>query len=421
MRWRRRRAAGEPLYYGWVITLTLALTETISWGVIYYTFSVYITPMEGELGWSRGEIAGGFSLMLLVAGAMAFPVGGFIDRHGARWLMTAGSAAACALVIAWSQVTTLTEFYLIWAGLGVCAASVLYEPAFSVVAKWFVRRRARALAIITFAAGLASTIFVPLADLLLNLMGWRDAVLALGVLLGVTTVPLHALVLRRRPADLGLLPDGDTTAPDAASLPASYTLGAALHTRFFWLLTFSFFLAFLGAGAIRVHFIPLLIDGGIDASVAALASGAIGIMQVVGRLFFAPLEARYTSRNMVTGVFALQALAMIVLLPGISLWAVGLFLLTFGTSYGAWTLARATVIADLFGSESYGRISSVMSIFLTVAGMIAPVAAGLVYDEFGSYQPVIWASVALALGATAVMGFSREGRIARTPAVTGKA
>src|SRR5215213_8159844 len=105
-------------YYGWYITITLALTETISWGIVYYSFSVFLSPMEANLGWSRAQLTGGFSLALLVMGAMAFPVGTWIDWHGPRLLMTIGSIAASLLVIAWSQVTTLTAFYLIWAGLG---------------------------------------------------------------------------------------------------------------------------------------------------------------------------------------------------------------------------------------------------------------------------------------------------------------
>ena len=393
------------LYYGWIITITLAVTETISWGIVYYAFTVFITPMEVELGWSRAELTGGFSLALLVMGGMAFPVGTWIDKHGARLLMTVGSIAASLLVVAWSQVADVTTFYLIWAGLGMCAAAVLYEPAFAVVATWFIRQRGRALAIITFAAGLASTIFIPLSDALLNAVGWRDAVLILGVFLGVTTIPLHVLVLRRHPDDMGLLPDGDSPVNEKRPRPASLSLSDAVHSRFFWLLTFAFSLSMLASSAIRVHFIPFLIDSGVGASTAALASGSIGLMQVAGRVIFAPLEARLSTRALVTGVFGLQAIAMFTLLLGPSLLLV--FLVIFGTSYGAKTLAKAASIADLFGSSHYARISSVMSIFLTIANTVAPVGAGLLYDRSGSYGPVLWIILGLAIASAAVMFFAR--------------
>ena len=401
---RRANQRRERMYYGWRIALTLAFTETISWGIIYYAFTVFITPMETEMGWSRAELTGGFSLALLVMGALAFPVGAWVDKHGSRLLMTIGSVCAAILVIAWSQVTTLPAFYLIWIGLGACGAAVLYEPAFAVVATWFVKKRSRALAIITFAAGLASTIFVPLSDVLLHAVGWRDAILILGVFLAVTTIPLHALVLRRRPDDLGLLPDGgEISLTSPRPVVDGKTLSQAVNSRFFWLLTFAFSLAVLASAAIRVHFIPFLIDAGIDASTAALASGSIGLMQVAGRLVFAPLETRLSIRTMVAGVFALQAVSMSLLLFGASVWLIGLFILVFGTSYGAKTLARASVVADQFGTSHYGRISSVMAIFLTGASTLAPVGAGLIYDRFGSYQPVVWIIVALALVATGIM------------------
>lgn len=406
----RRLFRGEtPIYYGWVIAFTLAITETISWGVIYYAFTVFIKPMETELGWSRAELTGGFSLMALVMGLMAFPVGAWIDKHGSRLLMTIGSILASLLILAWSQVETLTHFYLISAALGVCAAAVLYEPAFAVMATWFIRQRGRALAIITFAAGLASTIFIPLSDALLNAVGWRDAVLILGLFLGLTTIPPHLIVLRRRPADLGLLPDGELNAIDNSTrtIPLSRSLSDALHSRFFWLLTLAFSISVLASSALRVHLIPLLTDFGIDATTAAFVSGSIGLMQVVGRIFFAPLEARFSARLMVTGVFMMQAASMAVLLLGSSALVIGLFLILFGTSYGAKTLAKAAVIGELFGSAYYGRISSVMAVFITFAGTAAPVGAGLLYDYTGSYQAMLWGVVILASASAVVIALSR--------------
>jgi MFS family permease len=397
-----------PLYHGWVIAFTLAITETVSWGIIYYAFSVFITPMEKDLGWSRSELTGGFSLALLVMGIMAFPVGSWIDQHGARLLMTIGSILASLLVIAWSRVSDLTHFYLIWAGLGVCAACVLYEPAFAVIAKWFTRRRSRALAVITFAAGLASTIFLPLSDLLLRAFGWRDAVLVLGLLLAVLTILPHAIILRRHPSDLGLLPDGARQTSDTPVKLPSVSLSSALGSRSFWMLTLAFACTGLAASAVRVHFVPLLIDAGFDPSAAALASGSIGLMQVAGRLVFAPLEERFSAHLILAGVFAMQAAAMAVLLFGPTLLVVCIFLVVFGTSIGALTLTRASIIAERFGAASYGRISSVMSVFVSFAGTAAPIGAGLLYDHFGNYQPVLILALLFALVAVIIAALTRS-------------
>jgi MFS family permease len=395
-----------PKYYGWRIIFTLAITETISYGIIYYAFSVMLAPMEAETGWTRAELTGGFSLALLVMGGMAFPIGAWVDRHGARALMTVGSLAASILVMVWSQVTTLPAFYAVWVGLGVCGAMVFYEPAFAVAATWFVRQRSRALAAITFAAGLASTIFVPLSDLLMRTYGWRGATLLLGLILAATTILPHALVLRRRPSDLGLFPDGDDhdMRPSHADQPRpDATLRAAVSSRAFWLMTMGFAVAGFSASAIRVHFIPFLTDSGIDSSTAAAASGAIGLMQVLGRLAFAPLDARLPGRVLTAGIFGMQAAAMMLLLTGITPLVIITFVVLFGAAYGAQTLSRPSMVAETFGIAHYGRISSVMAIFLTIAGTAAPLAAALSFEQTGGYQTLLIAIIVLAMIATGLM------------------
>ena len=402
-------------YYGWYITVTLALTETISWGILYYAFSVFLSPMQTDLKWSRSELTAGFSLALLTMGTLAFPVGAWIDQHGPRLLMTMGSMGASLLVIAWSQVTSQPAFYVIWIGIGACAAAVLYEPAFAVVAQWFTQQRSTALATITFAAGLASTIFLPLSDTLLRAYGWRTAVLILGVFLGVMTIPLHALMLRRHPAALGLLPDGVVQQSIEVKTPrVGVTLRAALHSRTFWLLTLSFGLSSLSAAALRVHFIPFLIETGINPSTAAFATGLIGIMQVMGRLVFAPLDQRWSGRIIIIGVFMLQSLAMTILLVGQAPLLLGLFIVIFGAAQGAVTLARPSILAGLYGSSHYGRISSVMAVFLTLTSTSAPLGASLIFDHLGSYRPVLWIVLVLALAATTVAFIARPKAPLRT-------
>ena len=166
-------------YYGWAIVGTLAVTETISWGIVYYAFSVFLVPMGDDLGWSRATLTGAYSLALLIAGLAAIPVGRWIDRHGPRALMTAGSVAAALLLVAWSAVDSIPAYYATWAALGLTMAAILYEPAFAAVATWFERGRGRALLLLTFVAGFASTIFLPLASRLVGALGWRAALVAL--------------------------------------------------------------------------------------------------------------------------------------------------------------------------------------------------------------------------------------------------
>lgn len=197
------------MYYGWALVVTLGVTATVSYGILSYGFAAFITPMGADLGWSKTQITGAFSLAQLVAGASAIPVGRWVDRHGARALMTAGSLLASALLVAWSRVESLLAFYAVWALMGVAMAAVLYEPAFAVIATWFRVRRSRALTILTFVGGFASVIFVPLATMLVATQGWRMALLVLAGIMALLTAVPHGYLLRRRPADVGTVPDGE--------------------------------------------------------------------------------------------------------------------------------------------------------------------------------------------------------------------
>ena len=406
----QRRGMTPRFYYGWVVVGTLAATETVSWGVLFYAFSVFLVPMEAELGWSPAALTGAYSLALLVSGLVALPVGRWVDRHGPRVLMTVGSTAGALLVLAWATVDGLLAYYLIWVGIGLAMAATLYEPAFAVVATWFVRRRARALLLLTVAAGFASTIFLPLAAWLVDVLGWREALVALAGLLAVLTIPPHALLLRRRPEDLGLRPDGDppgeTDDPVAASSAAAgVPLGKALRDPAFWWLTGAFFAGTFASVAIGVHLIPYLAERGDDPGFAAAAAGLIGAAQVLARVVVTLLGSRLPPTTLTAGVFGLQAVALLVLLWWQGLVGVLVSVLLLGAGRGALTLMRAGLIAERYGRAHYGAINGALAFFLMVARALAPVGAGALYVAFGGYGPVLWVLfAAAALAALAMVG-----------------
>jgi MFS family permease len=376
----------------------LGLTETISWGILYYGFAVFLAPMERELGWSRSSVTGAFSLALLISGLAAPLAGRWLDQHGPRLLMTAGSVAATVLVLAWSRVESLAGFYAIWVGIGLAMAALLYEPAFAVVAKWFSRRRRQALTALTLVAGLASVIFTPVCNWLIELLGWRQALVLLGVLLGATTIPLHGLVLRRSPQALGLDPDGDPVRPAGETRPApdsGISAGAALRTLAFWTWTAATVVNAATTVAVNVHLIPYLLGTGYSAAFAATVTGLVGGMQLPGRLLFAPLGRLLPARLMTVLVFVLQgtALGILLVVPGVT--GVLAFVVVFGVSNGMATLLRATRVAELFGPAAYGSIAGVMALWATLAQAAAPVSVGTLYGLLGGYEPVFWG---LALG-----------------------
>ena len=382
-----------PLYYGWVIAGTLAVTETISWGVLYYAFSVFLVPMQRELGWSPAVLAGAFSLALLVSGLAAPVVGRWVDRRGGRILMTGGSVLGSLLLLAWSRVRSdqAPLYYLIWAGLGLAMATTLYEPAFAVVTAWFERGRGRAVLLLTLVAGFASTIFLPVATWLVTTLGWRGALVALAGLLAVTTVPAHALVLRRRPADLGLTIDGAQPDPADPAVPrpeAGVSARAALRDPGFWLLSLAFFLGMLATVAVGVHLIPYLITSGYSAAFAATATGLIGAMQVVSRVVVTAAGGRWPQVWLLAIVLVLQAVALIVLLIWTRPAGVIAAVVLLGAGRGAMTLMRAAIVAERYGRVHFGAVNGTVALFVGAAAALAPIGAGLAYDLADSYRPV---------------------------------
>lgn len=386
-------------YYGWKLAWMLGPTQLVSWGILYYAFSVIMPPMRSEMGWSAAEASGAFSLAMLVNGLAAIPVGRWLDQRGPRLLMTVGSIAASLLVAGWSQVQSLEALYAVWACIGVAMAGVLYDPAFWVIARWFRRRRDRALTLVTFWGGLASTVFIPLTDALTRMGGWRAALLALAGLMAALTIVPHALLLRRRPEDVGDVMDGwaAESLPGAGRAPApppGRSLGEAVRERAFHLLALAFGSTSLMAAAMSVHLISYEVTRGISAALAASAAGAVGVLQVVGRLTFAPLAGRVSRRGVTALMCAFTALsiaALLILPPAEGLFVYVIF---YGMGHGALTPLRASLIADLFGVGTYGRVNGALSLVLTVARAIAPVAVGALVTATGAYTPAL-----VALGA----------------------
>jgi MFS family permease len=401
MRWAARR----PRYYGWTIIWTLAVTETVSWGILFYAFSVFLVPMQQDLGWSTPALTGAYSLALLVGMVLSPPVGRWLDRVGPRLPMTLGSLLATVLLLAWSRVQSLPQFYLIWAGIGVALALTLYEPAFAVASAWFVRGRSRALLALTTVAGFASTIFLPLSGWLTERLGWREALVALAVILGVMTVPAHALALRRRPEDLGLLPDGQRPSPDALPIaPEGQTLARALRDPAYWWLNVAFFLGTAAAVAIGLYLIPILLERGEPLARATLITGAIGVAQAGGRIVVTALDRRLSQPALATMVFALQAIALVIILApaGLTVMLVAVALL--GAGRGGVTLMRATLVADRYGRAHYAAVSGVPAAAQMAARAVAPVGAGLLVAWRGGYAPMLAILAGIAILGTIAIG-----------------
>ena len=370
--------------YGWIVVAGLCITETVSWGILYYGFPVMLRPMEAELGYSRVELTGAFSVGMGFAALASVPVGRWIDRHGARALMTLGSCLGVALVVLWSHVQSLPALYAVWGAMGLVLAATLYEPAFAAVVGWFTTGpRDRALLIVTLVAGFASTIFMPIEAWLVTRVGWRASLLVLAAILAVLTIPIHALVLRPPPRRAT-----SPAEPGRMSSIPGMTLSAAASTVIFWVLAVAFFFGNFTTNSVTVHLIPYLSDRGYSPTLAAVMIGWLGAMQVPARLVFAPIVARFGHRAATAAIFFGQALGLAQLALVSRLPTLIPMVVVLGASNGMSTLARATTVAEVFGPRHYGAISGAIAMGSNGARALAPVGASALQVAFGSYEPV---------------------------------
>lgn len=400
----------SKFFYGWAIVATLAITETVSYGILYYAFSIFIDPMRNQFDWSSSTITGAFSVALLISGLSAPLIGIWLDRHGPRVLMTAGSILGTLMIVAWSRVDSVFGYYAVWVGMGFAMSASFYEPAFATITRWFERDRRRAIVIVTLVAGFASTIFLPLTSWLEGQYGWRDALLVLAIMLAAINILPHALILRRRPEDMGLHPDGaeiSTLAPKTHLAQGSHgsALGEALRHPVFWWITGSFFVETFATSAVALYMIPYLTDRGESAAFAATAVGLIGAAQVGSRLLTTLFGSRISSVTLTAIVFGMQSLAVVVLLQWQSRPGILTAVVLLGAGRGVVTLMKPNLIADFFGRASYGAISGSMSFFLTFSGALSPVITGFALAFWDGYDTVMWILAGLALlGAIGMLG-----------------
>jgi MFS family permease len=374
----------RQVFHGWRIVVALAATQTVGYGTLYYAFAVLLHPIAATLHASTTVVTGALTAAILSGALMALPVGRWLDHHGGRALMTAGSLVATGLVVAWSQVRTVTQLYAVLIGIGLSMSMVLYEPAFAVIVSWFdPARRARALLAVTIVAGFAGAIFLPLTGLLVERYGWRTALLVLAALHGVVTVPLHAFVVRRPPHKASATPH------TALSVRNAVVRAARRDSRFWWLA--AAFVAHSGAtSAMTVHLVGFLIARGHPATFAATVAGLLGILSVTGRLTLAGAQRRVRTTTVVAVVFAIQAIAAVCLpsLAGSRTGAV-IGVIAFGLGSGIDSLAGPALLAERYGTTAYATIAGTLAVPSTLARAGAPLGAAALLHVAGGYPPVL--------------------------------
>lgn len=378
--------------------IALGIGQCVNWGVLYYAFAILLLPVEAELGAERWIVAGAFSLALLLSAVAAPIVGRWSDRdHGAR-LMQLGGYAAAGLLGLWALLPSISVLYVVWAGLGVCMAATLYEPAFAVIGRAHDEpaARLRALGIVTLFGGLASTVFLPLTDALVRVQGWRVGVVVLAVLLAMSTLMVHRIAFRG--SRNALRQRSIVNAQRAATQTISP--GPSLS---FLLLAFGF--ASLSSAAVIANLVPALAERAVTPTMAAAFGGMFGVMQLPGRALM--MHGRFSASPflVLAGSLGLQALGLTTwaLMPSVVSAFVGLALFAVGS--GLTTLVRPYLVHTVFDGHETGYLNGRLAQAQQVARAAGPVLAAWAVTVV-SYSAVL-ALLGVAFGGLAISSLLR--------------
>ena len=410
------------VFWGWWLVIGAAVGQFVALGSSGAVAGVFLRPMTDDLGWTAAEYTLGGSAAFLLGGVIGVLVGQLVDRYGARPLMLVGAFVYVGSFLAMSRVEVLWQFVvlsMLSGGAGYTLVGPLVVNA--ALAKWFVVRRGWAIALGSSGVALAGLVMPITMTRIVDSMGWRDAYVILAVFVFAILAPA-ALVMRRRPEDHGLLPDGldpdaesgvDAEAVEAQERDAanSYTRGEALRTPAIWLLIVGYGLNIMALTAILVHAIPFLTDHGFTRTEAALAIAVNGGANLCSKFVWGYFLQRVQVRYLAATALSISAAGVVLMLVSGQVGSLPLMFFAFfcwGFGFGGTIPVSEFIWAKYFGRVHIGAVRGVGVPFTIVFGAAGPILAGLYFDVAGSYAGVFAFFVAAYLvGALAILA-SRE-------------
>jgi len=399
-----------PFYYGWVVITVAFVTMAI--GVNVRTaFSLLFPPILTEFGWTRGDTAAAFSLGFVTSALVSPALGWAMDRYGPRWVMPAG-ALLVSSGLALATLTAQPWHLYVTLGVLVVGSTVIltYTGHAMFLPHWFVRRRGLAIGIAFSGVGAGSILLLPWLQTIILASGWRQACWTMAALMLAVVLPLNLLFQRKRPADMGLLPDGGGTTPRTSAADArrpvtpavdhGWTLYRALRSAPFWWLVVALFCAMMAWYTVQVHQTKYLTEIGFSPGTAAFALGFVALAGIVGQIALGQMADRMgTEWAWTIGCLGFAACYALLLAMERYPSPVLLYLMVFaqgGIGYGIASVF-SIIPSQIFQGRAYASIFGVLSLGISMGAGVGPWIGGALQDRFGSYTPAFWLGLASSL------------------------
>ena len=380
------------IYYGWIVAAACVFIAMAGSGA-YNGFGVFIIPMSEEFGWSRSAISLAASVGTIVGGLSQPFFGRVFDRVGGRRLILVGLVAFGVSNVLLMFTGNLLYLVLVFGVLIALAGSAgTFNTAVALISKWFERRRATAISLVSAGGSLSGMVFVPFVAYTIPLVGWRNTWLILGLIVLVLAVPVAFLVLKDDPSDVGQLPDGDeeamyrspTGSTSRAPLETGYWMNA-LRSVPFWQISGGYFVCGVTTSMISTHFVPYAIEEGFSPSAGAMAFGVLSGINIIGVLGAGMLGDRLGRKNVLAAVYLTRAVSFLVLLTVPGLWGLFGFAIISGFSWYGTVPLTTSLTAEVYGIRHIGTLSGITYLAHAVGGAASVQFAGIMKDVTGAY------------------------------------
>jgi len=396
-------------------------------GATIDAIAVFMKPMSENLGWTRTLIMGPVTVAFLATSLMSPVVGRIIDKYGARILMFISALAGGGLMVAISIVNHPWQFYLLFGiGIGITRACFSFMAPTTMVSNWFIVKRGRALAVATMGAAISALIVIPFTQYVITTLSWRAAWIMLGIMTWTLLALPAAVVIRRRPEDIGLMPDGaaldegkgrpDREPGERKKSPSheaevNWLAREAVRVYAFWLILASMVLTSFPVTGVWLHASASFTDQGVTPAQAALAMGCVAVTSIPSRLFWGLLAEKLHVRYcLIITNLGLAASVIFIMLANSFPAALG-SMLFYGAFVGGIIVLQAMVWPDYFGRLALGTIQGYAEFFRVIGAAGGPLLAGIIYDTTGSYYIAFSAFAGGCLLATVLMYLAKPPRM----------
>jgi len=351
------------VFYGWIVVTTSFVIFALILGS-RYCFGVFFKSIGNEFDLTRMATSSIFSIYMVLCPVFAMIGGRILDRHGPRLVVFSMGVFTGLSLLLTGQANSSWQLFLAYSVLLAIGTGPGYSVLMSTTSRWFDKKRGLALAITASGGGLGTIVLAPFAAYLIDSFDWRTAIAVLGLIVGLVIAPL-SMLLKKEPAEIGMLPDGAKAPPDTTAgvnskdnpHAGSVTLAQALRTRNFWFLGIVWLLFSLCLHLVYTHIVPYATDMDISTAEAAVVLGLIGSISIPGRLIMGVVSDK-TGRKasaMVCGLLQVGAMVWVAWARG--LWMFYIFAIVYGFASGGFDIPITALIGDIFGAVSYTHLT----------------------------------------------------------------